>query len=176
MKLIIFFTLLNLSFKNDLYNFKKFPILYTNSKDYLNIEHIYPKSFLHKNHTKELHNIYASCPKYNQLRSNYKFDDFVDKSLCADHKNKLFIPRNKDKGIIARSILFMMYKYNYSMYNVIKSETLLLNWFIKYKPTKKEVIHNIYAKNKQGYDNPLITNYSYFVKYLCKKINISHFE
>ena len=143
----------------NLKNIERMPILYAKTTK-INIEHIYPKSYLYKEHYHEIHNIYAASSKYNSLRSNYKFD-IGNGNETINHKKKIFIPRKEDRGIIARSILFMKIHYNYSINNVALNEDLLYNWNKKYKPCKKEIFHNIYGNKIQGYYNPLITNYKY---------------
>jgi endonuclease I len=136
-------------------NVKNMPLLYGNTR-HINLEHIYPKSFLNKTHHKEIHNIFASNGKMNSLRSNYKFGIG---NYIVDHKKRIFVPRIEDRGIIARSLLFMNDIYSYTLKKVITEEELLYEWNKLYEPTEKEIIHNIYGHQVQGYDNPYITKY-----------------
>lgn len=153
---------------------KGLPVLYYNSKniEQLSLEHIFPKCFIDKKHHNDLHNIYTANKLVNNIRSNYKFIDNKDDNFLLsndkwikihgnnyiDKKNRLFIPKNADKGIISRSILYMCHKYNYSPKKVIDVDTLI-DWCMEYKPSQFEKNHNIYVYNKQHSDNKFISNY-----------------
>jgi endonuclease I len=144
------------------------PILYIPTKEQkfninhsINLEHIYPKCYLKNENKLEFHNIFASNIYINKLRSNYKFASSKNYKLFnkINHKNKIFIPSIRDRGIIARSLLFMINKYNYTSSNVIIDKKLLYKWNRKYKPSLQEKIHNFIGLQIQDYDNPFITNY-----------------
>jgi hypothetical protein len=152
------------------------PILYS-KKDAISLEHIYPKHLLNVSHYNDYHNIFKASKKLNNARSNYIFSDNLNikwDKLSDDNyisnKYKLFMPREKDRGIIARSMLYMTYKYNYQ---IIMDKEILYKWCLKYNPQFDEYLHNLYIKNHFGYDNPLITkfydnNYILFINNILK--------
>jgi len=166
----------NYKFKQIIKNDNLFPILYS-KKGPMSLEHIYPKHLLNTSHYNDYHNIFKASKKLNNARSNYIFSDNLDikwEKLTDDNyisnKYKLFMPREKDRGIIARSILYMSYKYNYK---IIMDEKTIINWCLKYKPNIDEYLHNLYITNHCGYENPLISkyydkNYIYFINNIIK--------
>ena len=54
----------------------------------------------------------------------------------------MFYPREQDRGIVARAILYMNYNYNYNKFENLE---MYLEWNNKYKPTFNEYIHNEFA-------------------------------
>ena len=146
------------------------PTLYNEKYCHMSIEHIYPKCFLHHTHTNDFHNTYRASKTINNIRSNYMYSDiknitweYVDNDNYISHKHKLFKPRDIDKGVIARAILYMKYKYNY---NLLMNKNILYDWCIKYEPTIKEQLHNLNGVQIQGNDNPLISKF-YDKNYIC---------
>lgn len=160
--------------KTDFLLNKNLPILYhySNNIKQLSLEHVFPKSYMYKEHHNDLHNIYTASKLVNNMRSNYKFineNDYkyvnnmndwkrIEGNNYVNNKNRLFIPKNIDKGIISRSILYMCYKYSYSAKNIIDINTLI-NWCMEYKPTEYEKNHNIYVMNMQNNINKFILYY-----------------
>ena len=144
----------------------KLPIIYSDIGP-LSLEHIYPKSFLNKSEHFEYHNIYSASRKINNYRSNYIFSNkynnitwiHVGNNNFINHKKKLFSPRDEDKGIIARSILYMKYKYNY---DIIMNKEELLEWCLLHKPNFNEILHNYHVKLYSDYhnDNIFITKFN----------------
>lgn len=140
------------------------PLLYTNMLINTTLEHIIPVSYMrHHIHARDFHNIYATTDKINQLRCNYEYGvlpkscfKYEDNIICK--KNKIFYPRKQDRGIIARSILYMRDKYNYTNFGDM---TLYEEWNIQYRPTQKEIIHNEIGYLIQGNLNKYISNYTY---------------
>lgn len=148
------------------------PMVYGNNKlkdNSISIEHIFPKSFLYKEHHNDIHNLFLADRYINNKRSNFKFTD--DNSLLNDKKNwiklsnnyinpikRLFVPYNESKGIIARSILYMSFEYGYQ-YSKIINETILIEWCLKYRPTEHEKFHNEFAFKQQNKLNKFITKY-----------------
>lgn len=149
------------------------PILYNDNQRTISIEHVYPKCFLKREHYNDFHNMFKSSKYLNNLRSNYMFSDNkninwmrLDNNNYISHKYKLFNPRECDRGIIARALLYMSYQYNYK---ILMDKNILYNWCIKYQPTIKEYLHNKNGYNLQGNNNIFITefyqyNYNYFLK------------
>lgn len=139
------------------------PLLYTNMVINTTLEHIIPVSYMKNHiHARDFHNIYATTDKINQLRCNYEYGvlpkscyKYEDNIICK--KNKIFYPRKQDRGIIARSILYMRDKYNYTNFGDM---TLYEEWNKQYKPTKKEIIHNEIGYLIQGNVNKYISNYT----------------
>ena len=140
------------------------PLLYTNMLINTTLEHVIPVSYMKNHvHARDFHNIYATSDKINQLRCNYEYGvlpkscyKYEDNIICK--KNKIFYPRKQDRGIIARSILYMKDKYNYTNFGDI---TLYEEWNRQYRPTKKEIIHNEIGYLIQGNLNKYISNYTY---------------
>jgi endonuclease I len=164
--------------KEILKNNKLLPILYNENSNIISIEHIYPKCFLNKDHFSDFHNTFRSSKKINNLRSNYMFSDLknitwihIHDNNYISHKYKLFNPRDCDKGIIARAMLYMTYQYNYK---ILMDKRILYNWCMNYKPTIHENLHNFNGKKIQGNFNPFISkfydkDYDYFVNQIINK-------
>jgi endonuclease I len=139
------------------------PLLYTNMVINTTLEHIIPVSYMKNHiHARDFHNIYATTDKINQLRCNYEYGvlpkscyKYEDNIICK--KNKIFYPRKQDRGIIARSILYMRDKYNYTNFGDM---ALYEEWNIQYRPTQKEIIHNEIGYLIQGNLNKYISNYT----------------
>lgn len=149
------------------------PILYTNLNYTLHLskEHVYPKSYL-KNLPKakcDLHNIFLCPYDLNNIRSNYAFTDKLDDSFVqvtdecyVSKQKKLFYPRETDRGIIARSILYMRYRYNirYGFMGSPEEMLMLLRWNNEFLPTQDEINHNRVASARQGRGNIFIAEKS----------------
>jgi endonuclease I len=161
--------------RNILKNNILLPTLYNDKYGPTSNEHIYPKCFLNKDHYHEFHNIFRASKSINNIRSNYMFSDKkniiwepINKDNYISHKHKLFNPRNIDKGIIARAILYMNYKYEYDL---LVNKEMLYDWCLKYEPTIHEKLHNLNGFKVQGNYNPLISNF-YDKNYICFLKNI----
>jgi len=158
-------------------------INYKNKKNY-SLEHVVPRSFIHKKHHNDMHNIFKTLNHYNTLRSNYKFTDtnskdYDDKDMnwqktpdgtYYNFKKRMFIPLDDDKGIIARTILYMLYNYKYKTKKLI-GDIDLIKWTSDYPPTYEEKYHNNIIKIHQYTDNIFISkynkiNYKNYIKYL----------
>ena len=156
-------------------------IKYNSCKD-LTAEHIFPQSFLkeYPNAKFDMHNIFLTAQKINNGRSNYKFMDesrilknidneyyfntnngLIKYNRETNYKNnklRLFIPYYKNRGIIARSIAYMKFKYeNITLENVIDLD-ILLYWNYMYPPTKVEELQNEKINLIQGNYNHFIIN------------------
>jgi len=139
------------------------PMLYSNIILNTSLEHIIPVSYMKNHiHARDIHNIYSTTEKMNQLRSNYNYNYLVNSGMNYENnlickKIKIIYPREKDRGIIARSILYMQDEYNYTNYG---NNTLYKLWNKKYKPTIKELLHNEIGYLIQGKYNKYISNYT----------------
>jgi endonuclease I len=141
--------------------------------DLLSMEHIFPACYLKKNHYNDLHNIGKTLKNINTNRSNYKYIDEDDEKYCRDkrnwitlehdnkvnHKLKMFIPNKESRGSISRSILYMIYNYNYNHGKIIDKDTLI-KWFYDNPPTKNERYYNDFCKKYQNNNNIFISNYN----------------
>lgn len=144
--------------KHFLRNSNIFPILYANiCTNMMTMEHVIPKCYIKNNLAqKDFHNMYATPACWNFKRSNYMFGElnYNQNKTIIDTKLKLIYPRDCDKGVIARSILYMVSKYNIE-YDV--NMTMIYEWNKQYKPSFKEICHNEFVNNIQGNKNPFIT-------------------
>lgn len=132
-------------------------------------EHIFPKCYMTKKGFNDMHNLFKADKEINNNRSNYKFVDFnyIDKypydfkkisNNYISHKYKLFIPEEESRGIISRAIMYMTYEYKYKYYKIIDTETLI-DWCLKYPPSKEEYYHNEIAFKHQYTRNKFIDIY-----------------
>ena len=136
----------------------------------MSLEHIFPKCYMNKKSFNDIHNIYKCNNLINNCRSNYKYTDesllklYEFKKLYntdnyISSKNKLFIPEKESRGIIARSIMYMAFEYNYNFNKVIDSYNLI-NWCLDYPPNSQELYHNHIAFMKQYKKNKFIELYN----------------
>jgi hypothetical protein len=163
----------NINYNNEYLNSesKKINIHYFKYND-LTAEHIFPQSFTknYKKANKDMHNIYLTKYYTNNLRSNYKFSENL---LSSNKSNKIYIPCNNSKGMIARSITYM--KYTYPLLNVsyvINYNDLIL-WNKLYPPSDYEIMKNKVITNYQGNSNIFIENHELleiFIKKISKNI------
>lgn len=136
------------------------PVLYSDTTaNGTTFEHIYPKCFLNKTSKDDLHNIFLADSYFNSLRSNYIFSNkriglnLYDNYIC--HDRRVFTPRDKDKGIIARALLYMEDTYQLEP---MMSRRILLKWCKKEPPCLREYIRNKIILKIQGRENNYITN------------------
>jgi endonuclease I len=136
---------------------------------FMSLEHIFPKCYMNKQSYNDLHNIYKCNNLINNCRSNYKYTDeslldkyefkkLFDTENYISNKYKLFIPEEESRGIIARSIMYMSFEYNYKFNKVIDSN-ILINWCLKYPPNSQELYHNHIVFLKQYKKNKFIDLY-----------------
>lgn len=177
MKSIIFAIRSSIIFSSnnpEIYNVKGLSIRNKfNSKPTL--EHIFPKSYMNKISFNDMHNIFKCNGEINNMRSNYKYTDernlknftkIYNTDNYISTKDKLFIPEEDSRGIIARTIMYMSYEYKYRYSKVIDTD-VLIDWCLSYPPTKHEIHHNNDAFRKQYKRNKFIDLY-------CKK-NYRHY-
>ncbi len=152
------------SFSHILIVTKNLPTVYLNDLSANTLEHIYPKCYLDKVHHNEMHNLFKCNKTINNIRSNYKFTEYKNDdnwinigNNFINKKQKLFIPDDKDKGIISRTILYMCYKYHYNPKYIIDIKNLL-KWS-NIEPTVEEINHNELVYKIQKRRNMFIDNY-----------------
>ena len=181
----------DMNLKRLIINDANIPSLYVNKneeykkdKKYYSLEHVVPRCFIHKSHHNDMHNIFKTLKYYNSLRSNYKFTDTCSKDFnnsddnwvktsdgtYYNFKKRMFIPLEEDKGIIARTILYMLYNYKYKTKKLI-GDIDLIKWTADNPPTDEEKYHNSIIKIHQYTDNIFISkynkiNYNNYIKYL----------
>ena len=152
------------------------PVIYTYLKSSkFNLEHVYPKCYMNKQHYNDMHNIFKSDIYINNVRSNYKYIDNDDKVFklynhgfkklytsdnYVNSKFGLFVPDDASKGLIARAIMYMSYKYKYDYRKVIDTDNLI-NWCFKYPPSKLEYTHNNLISQIQKNRNIFIDFYNH---------------
>ena len=155
-----------------LYLGKNTNVINNNINKMFSIEHVYPRSLLNKQHQYDMHNLFRTTDYLNNMRSNYKFTDKEDqKNLNSNNwikleyfnyvnkKDKLFIPNDNSKGVIARTLMYLAYNYNYNPYKVISPENLI-KWCLENPPDEKEIFHNKISKLMQENDNKFISEYN----------------
>lgn len=166
---MILITMVNLAFtlRSILIVGNTTPTIYSSVKNSkLSLEHVYPKCYMYKKHYNDAHNIFKCDSYINNMRSNYKYVDkynnnftrLYDTDNFVNTKEKLFIPDDASKGIIARSIMHMCYEYKYDYKKVIDYKNLI-KWCLDYPPTKDEIYHNNYIFQKQKTRNMFIDLY-----------------
>lgn len=139
-------------------------------KGFMSLEHIFPKCYMNKQSFNDLHNIYKCNNLINNCRSNYKFIDeslvdlnefkrLYDTDNYISSKYQLFIPEKESRGIIARSIMYMSFEYNYKFNKVIDSD-VLIDWCLRFPPDKQELYHNHIAFLQQYKKNKFIELYN----------------
>jgi hypothetical protein len=174
--------------KNALILNDKMPSIYIDSdfhvadnlkRSVYSIEHIFPRSYLKKQHYNDMHNTLRTINELNNQRSNYKFVDISNYcendndwiKLCygnyVNHKEKTFVPNEASRGFIARSILYMSKEYNYKPTKIIDKQ-VLIDWFYNYPPGKNEKYHNEMVIKLQNKDNIFISHYNKKSKHLLK--------
>lgn len=143
------------------------------------IEHIFPRSHLHRKDHNDMHNTIRTLNDLNVNRSNYKYTDIpgqdknwikLDFNNYVNHKLKLFVPNKASRGIISRAILYMSKQYDYNPHKVIDKD-VLLNWFFTHPPDVSEKHHNDVVKKMQNTNNIFISNYNKKTKSLLKYLD-----
>ena len=161
------------------------------------LEHIFPSSYMVNDAKNDMHNLFKTTKILNNARSNYKYSDYEENIIYSNntwlfvkndittndwiklentnyvnHKKKLFIPTDNSKGIISRSILYIIFKYKFDLDKIINIDTLL-TWYLKYPPTDSEKYHNNFVKKIQYNDNKFISSYKSNIKMIRKIKNIN---
>lgn len=129
-------------------------MIYKNDKESrrINVEHLFPRSFFgdYTDLNYDLHHLFPVDYYTNEIRANYRFDDKM--------KDKTFIPPNKDKGLIARALMYVFTRYP-KLYDFgILTFDLIVKWNRKYPVTNNEIKRNNLIENIQGNRNPYIDN------------------
>lgn len=139
---------------------------------YLTAEHIFPQSFtkIYPKCKFDMHNIYLTESLTNSHRSNYKFIDeeyflnlesnkylyYNNSKNYKNNKYKLFIPCYESRGLISRSIKYMLYNYEKLLLENVIDELTLNKWDIENPPNEFEYKKNELIKKEQGNKNIFI--------------------
>jgi deoxyribonuclease-1 len=143
------------------------------------VEHVYPSSWiathlgckdrsnckvdLYRDASSDLHNLWPVLKRYNSSRGNVKFgeikgeekrfkDDDCDFERTSG-KGSVVEPRDKVKGMIARSYLYMVHWYDLPANDLLP---LMIAWHNKFPPSKIEKLRNISINDLQGRANPFV--------------------
>jgi len=141
---------------------------YTKYND-LTAEHIFPQSFIkHYNKAnKDMHNIFLTNYYTNNLRSNNKFSHCINENIT----NKIYIPCNYSRGIIARTLVYMKYTYPLLNLSSVIDYNIVILWNELYPPNDYEFKKNNIIYTYQGNKNIFIEDskkLKLFVKKLTK--------
>lgn len=112
----------------------------------------------------DLHNLWPALSRINSSRSNHSFGElpgeenrrFTD--ICEDYErssapNVLVEPRDKVKGELARSLLYMALEYDLPLGD---QWPMLLRWHFEDPPTNHERWRNELISELQGTRNPFV--------------------
>ena len=152
-------------------------LIYGGINENINCEHLVPRFIIKKYNVekeaeKDLHLLWLANGRLNSQRQHYKFDSFTadEKNIvaldefgyttknkdyyhCRKHvKSQRFEPPVESRGIIARSVGYFYFTYNYECSNELLDIPKLIEWHKKYPVTsiEKEKNEKIYTiqKNK----------------------------
>jgi endonuclease I len=153
-------------FKNDLKNdFKK----YSKYND-LTAEHVFPQSFTkhYLKANKDMHNIYLTNYYTNNLRSNKKFSHFKTETIS----NKIYIPCNYSRGIIARALVYMKYTYPLLNLSSVIDHNIIILWNELYPPNDYEFKKNNIIYKYQGNKNIFIEDSKMLAQFINNNFNL----
>ncbi len=143
------------------------------------VEHVYPASWMaraygcqnrkqcnnpqYKQASADLHNLWPALNRYNSSRGNQPYGEIQGNTPRFKQDNcdyerttgKLAViePRDNVKGDIARSFLYMMYKYKLPDHSILP---LMVKWHQQDPPSEEEKRRNLIIEGLQGERNPLI--------------------
>lgn len=112
----------------------------------------------------DLHNLVPAIGEVNKARSNFRFVDlhlktknFQGCELHIDDKQRIVVPKDELKGMIARAHLYMAKQYKFKL--SWSQRLQFKKWHKKYPPTDWEIEWNKRVKAIQGTDNTFISHY-----------------
>jgi len=115
---------------------------------------------MYKTASKDLHNLWPTLRRYNQSRGNLPFKDidgetpFFNNDGCDFEQDNAGVePRNWAKGEIARTMLYMFWKYKLPHNGQL---SLMVKWANKYKASAEERWRNQQITELQNNNNPFI--------------------
>lgn len=111
----------------------------------------------------DMHNLQPAIGEINGDRSNFRFSEFTKRfnqygqcQFATDFKNRQVQPRNEVKGMIARTYLYMVGRYELAISD--REKNLMNRWNEKYPPNRWECERNEMIRKIQGNDNQYITS------------------
>lgn len=160
----------------------KHPEIFPSHKK-LSIEHIVPRSYVGKKHDlcNDMHNLILLPIKLNQRRSNYRYVnkleiankknvildengfscDYYDSRTCSiqNSKERVFVPSNLEKGMIARSIAYSIENYKMCfLLDILLSREDLISWHLNHPVNNYEYNKHKFVYDKQKNVNDFILN------------------
>lgn len=152
----------------------------------VNAEHLVPQSFFDSKEpmVSDLFSLFPSPTRLNLKRSNYPFGevniedctyfckdndcqrnrpDSIEHYSCLDTDKKVWMPAQKDKGLIARSIFYFFTMYDDIDVDLSKVGDIntFKEWSATYQPDFYEITRNNRLNLTQGNRNPYIDNPTY---------------
>lgn len=144
----------------------------------INAEHTVPQSFFHKAQpmVTDLHHLISAPHVLNEVRSNYKFNEFSydrcakfckgltcqtsrpsnpDDYSCLS-TDKVWMPRKADRGQVARMVLYFFTMYDDYPITLVGDLKTFLKWNNQYPPSSREITRNNILNKTQGNRNPFI--------------------
>lgn len=162
----------------------------------INIEHVFPMAWV-KNALQcgtrddcrrnnrlfnkiegDLHNLFPAISHLNYERQSYRFGEIKGEKRrygkhCdfeIDKRKRVAEPRDKVRGDLARSMLYMEHQYHdvgLKLFN--KQASLMLKWHNDDPPSVAEIERNDRIEEIQGNRNPFIDNPDFAKKYADKR-------
>ena len=87
--------------------------------------------------------------------SDKKLFTYGQCQMRISSEQKIAVPPNRSKGIIARAYLYMSQRYNLAL--TMAEERMFKDWNEQYKTDENECRRNELIELVQGNDNPFIT-------------------
>jgi len=142
---------------------------YTKYND-LTAEHVFPQSFTkhYLKANKDMHNIYLTNYYTNNLRSNKRFSHFKTETIS----NKIYIPCNYSRGIIARALVYMKYTYPLLNLSSVIDHDIIILWNELYPPNDYEFKKNNVIYKYQGNKNIFIEDSKMLAQFINNNFNL----
>ncbi|WDE13572.1 endonuclease [Thalassomonas haliotis] len=146
------------------------------------VEHVYPAHWIaqangcenrencnteaYKQASSDLHNLWPALSRYNNSRGKLPFIEipgevmrFPEDKCDFERRADGVEPRDYSNGEIARSFLYMIWKYNLPDHGL---KPLVIKWTNKFPNSIEEQWRNIVIKIIQGNSNPFINDKNIF--------------
>jgi hypothetical protein len=127
-----------------------------------NTEHTFPQSYFSSLEPmrSDLHHLFPTDNTANNVRADFPFSEVTNPSWSvggSSSDGNLFEPRDVQKGITARAMLYFVLAYqNYGSYVNTAQENWLRNWHALYPPLAQEKIRNNAINSMQHNRNPFV--------------------
>ncbi|EAY16438.1 secreted nuclease, putative [Trichomonas vaginalis G3] len=147
-----------------------------------NAEHVVPQSLFSKKtpFVSDLHHLFSAGHQENENRKSYMFGEFDPKTAsiwCRDNacttklpenpeqysclsstKPFLWMPIAKDRGTVARAVLYFQTVYPEINISSVNNVSLYLKWNREFPPTERDKYRNEMVNITQGNRNPYVDN------------------